>query len=62
MNDTILLIIAFIAIILGIILALISIKKYKWKDYMAEVIVGTLIVLTVIAGISLGLYFSYGKK
>ncbi len=29
---------------------------------MAEVIIGTLIVIAVIAGIFLGLYFSYGKK
>ena len=29
---------------------------------MAEAIIGTLIVIAVIAGIALGLYFSYSKK
>lgn len=29
---------------------------------MAEAIIGTLIVIAVVAGIALGLYFSYGKK
>lgn len=28
---------------------------------MAEAIVGTFIVIAVVAGITLGLYFSYGK-